>query len=450
MMMAINLHYGQSEVMTDLFIEQSIKNAVVCCCRGWGKSFVAGAAAVAAVHELLELDWRVPNKKVAIIAPTFDQVTDIYYPMLAYDFGLDKLCVKSSKDTGRFIFDKNVELRLISYETVERMRGKGYYMVIWDEPSSCTKGITAKDAWEGIIQPCIITRWSPAKARHYKARSSGRALIIGTPIGYNWFYDAFNMREKDPSWGSYQYDYTQSPLVEIEEIERIKHTVDPIKFAREYKASFTESGNNVFYCFDRQTHVRKDLKYFYPPEDGEPGETVHAFIDFNVGLQCTSFWAIRGDQMHCLDEFKGHPDTETLANAIATQFEGHKIYAYPDPSGRARKTSAPVGVTDFSILTGKGITCLARVKAPPIVDSVAAVNMKLKTAAGDISMYVHPRCVGTIQSLERTKWVDKNPDTATIDKSESVEHYTDGIRYGTEYMFPIRQGTKPTARGFNF
>jgi len=34
-------------------------------------------------------------------------------------------------------------------------------------------------------------------------------------------------------------------------------------------------------------------------------------------------------------------------------------------------------------------------------------------------------------------WVDKNPDTAAIDKSANVEHYSDGVRYFSEYEFPI-------------
>ena len=74
----------------------------------------------------------------------------------------------------------------------------------------------------------------------------------------------------------------------------------------------------------------------------------------------------------------------------------------------------------------------------------------MKTAAGDIGLYIHPRCDGVIKSLERTRWLDNNPDSATIDKSEGVEHYSDGIRYSTEYLFPIRRGGKVTQRGHNF
>lgn len=447
--MAINLHEGQSEVFEDLFVNQSCRFSVVCCSRGWGKSYMAGVAGTTAVFELLELKPNIPNKTVYIIAPTYDQVTDIYYPLINYDLGMERYAIKSSRDLGRFVFPNNVELRLLSYEAVERMRGKGAYFVVWDEVSSCKKGITPKEAWEGVIQPTIITRWSNQRAQTYGSRAPGRALIISTPKGYNYFHEMYTYESKDKNWKSYLYDYKTSPFLDIKEIERIKHNLDPIQFASEYMASFEESGNTVFYCFKRKTHVRDDLPYFYPPQDGEPGEDVHVGIDFNVGLQCSSAFAVRGKQIHILDEFKGHPDTETLARVISEKYKGHKIYAYPDPSGRARKTSATVGRTDFSILESFKIRCLAHPKAPAIVDSVAAVNKKLMTAAGDIDLYIHPKCSGVITSLERTKWID-NPDTAVIDKSEGIEHFSDGVRYSVEYLFPVNQGTKRTSRGFNF
>jgi len=448
--MAINLHEGQSEVYQDLFINKTNRFGVVDCARGWGKSYLAAVCAMTGVFELLELDESIPHKTVYIIAPTYDQVKDIYFPLLAYDLGLESHCIRSSRDTGRFVFPKRVELRLLSYEVIERLRGKGAFLVILDEPSSCTKGVPLKEAWSSIIKPAISTRWSPSRAAVYGAKSPGRGLIIGTPKGYNMFYEMYNYQDIDDQWKSYTYDYTQSPFIDTKEVERDRHLMDPSQFASEYLASFEESGNSVFYCFDRKLHLDKDLPDFYPPADGVKGEDVHVCIDFNVSKQCSSMFALRGKQIHILDETQGHPDTETLAISLSTKYKGHKIYAYPDPSGRARKTSATVGRTDFSILESYGIRCLAHLKAPPIIDSVAAVNRMLKTAAGDVNLYIHPRCSGTIMSLERTKWVDKNPDTATIDKSENIEHFSDGIRYGIEYLFPINQGTKKVIRGFGF
>jgi hypothetical protein len=111
-----------------------------------------------------------------------------------------------------------------------------------------------------------------------------------------------------------------------------------------------------------------------------------------------------------------------------------------------------VGVTDFSILREKvyDFKLFARKKSPPIIDSVAAVNRKLMTAAGEVNFYIHPNCPNTIKSLERTSWVDSNPNTATIDKSDGVEHHSDGVRYGVEWHWPVRAGGVAVTRGFNF
>lgn len=450
--MGIDLHYGQSEVFEDLFLRYTNRYSVVNCSRGWGKSFLAGAAASTAVFELMELPVWVPHKYVYIIAPTYEQATEIYYPLLAYELGLDDYAISSSKDAGKFVFPGQVELRLLSYEAIERMRGKGAYFVVWDEVSSCYKGIKPKEAWQSIIKPCIATRWSRMRAEKFGARSAGRALMIGTPKGYNFFHEMYHYKENDPDWKSYTFDYTQSPILDPVEIEREMLNMDPYKFASEYKASFKESGNNVFYCFDRDKHVKDDYPEFRPPSSPgiKDGEDVHVFIDFNVGIMAASSHALRGNQLFGQDEFMGHPDTETLAKILVAKYKDHKIYAYPDPSGRSRKSSSPVGRTDFSILNAAGIQTLARHAAPGIADSVQAVNRKLQNARGDIHAFVRPRQKGLILSLERTKWVENNPNLAVIDKSEGIEHYSDGYRYGVEFLFPVEAGTKTTKRGFQF
>ena len=448
--MAINLHAKQSEVYKAMFLDKTARHFNVCCARGFGKSYVGAIAATSSIFELMALPRKVPNKDVYIVAPTHSQVTDIYYPLLNYEIGLEAYAIKSSRNDGEFIFPNNVNLHLLSYESIERMRGKGAYTVVWDEVSSCTKGIKPVEAWESIIEPCINTRWSPSRATLYGAPSPGRSLHIGTPKGFNFFYDTHHYQEHDKRWKSFKYDYTQSPLLDPAEIEAARHNMDPIRFASEYLADFKESGNSVFYCFDRQLHVREDLPYFMPGNEIEGGEDVHVSIDFNVGLQCSAAFAVRGKQIHYLDEFKGHPDTEELAKALRAKYKYHTIYAYPDPSGRARKSSAPVGRTDFTILESYGIRCMARPKAPPIVDSSSAVNRKLKNAAGQTELYVHPRCKGLIISLERTRWTDNNPDLATIDKSDGVEHFSDGVRYAMEFLYPAHSAGKRTGRGFGF
>src|SRR6056297_2778305 len=100
--MSINLHQGQSQVYEELFLNDEHRFLAVCCARGWGKSYMAATAAITAVFELMELNYEVPNKNVYIIAPTYDQVTDIYFPLIMYDLGMENYVLKASRDLGRF------------------------------------------------------------------------------------------------------------------------------------------------------------------------------------------------------------------------------------------------------------------------------------------------------------------------------------------------------------
>jgi len=444
-MAGITLHEGQSQIVQDLFVDHSIRYAAVCASRGFGKSYLAAITAIMAVQELMQLPADIPNKNVALIAPTYQQCVDIYFPLIATTFGMDYYADKSSQHSGTFWFPNNVMLKLWSYEASERLRGSGQYFVVCDEVTTWKgAGGSFKSSWESVIQPCITTRWSQERADEYGSPSAGRALIITTPRGRDYFYDMYNFETLDDQWGSYHFDYTQSPYLDVKEIERTKNTIDHFQFAREYEASFEESGNNVFYNFDRLEHVDRNLPDF------EKGETIYAAIDFNVGIMATSLFALRGNQIQILEEFQGHPDTENLSKELAKRIaKGHKVKAFPDPSGRARKSSAAVGRTDFSILQAYGIETIARSKAPPMIDSVACVNRQLKTANGNINLYIHPRCKGTIRSIERTVWKENNMDSATIDKSAGDEHFSDGVRYAVEFLFPITAGTKTVSSQSN-
>jgi hypothetical protein len=328
------------------------------------------------------------------------------------------------------------------------MRGTGQYFVVADEVCSWKSGAktSLQESWESVIQPCITTRWSPQNATKLGAPSPGRALIISTPMGYNYFHEMFNREELDPNWKSYHFDYKSSPYLDPDEIERAKLTLDPIKFAREYEASFEDSGNNVFYMFKRKLHIDPELPDF------EAKETVHVAMDFNIGVMACTIGARRGNQTHWLHELSGHPDTNSVAKTLHDRYvkKGHKVIVYPDPSGKARKTSAAVGVTDFSILKSNGLQLQVKSKAPPIVDSVNAVNTQLQNARGDVNMYFHPRIVNTIRSMERTVWLENNPDSAQIDKKEGVEHWSDGIRYYTDYTSPVIHSSTRVVKGFTF
>ena len=452
-MSKITLHRAQAEPIHWLFspldpnsLDWKMRFCLFVGSRGLGKSYTSAAAVAAAVGELEALPRWVPNKNITILCGSSYQVKNVYWPLLSYVFNFEKLCKgRSSFNEGHFKFPNGTTVQCWSVEAVERLRGSGQYLIVADEMTTWTiPNSTVQDAWESVIEPTIVTRWSPKQARAVGAKSPGRALIPSTPMGFDYFYDLSNRQIVDDRWKTFHYTYRDSPLLDPEEIEKQKRVSDPVKFAREYEASFEDSGLNVFYCFKRKTHVRTDLEPF------AADETVHCAIDFNIALNCTTFHAIRGNQLHALDEHRGSANTEELARVIRAKFPTQKIICYPDPSGAARKTSAPIGQTDFTILRNAGFTVLSRTGHPPVVDSVAAVNSKLLNAKGEVEFFVSSKCQGLINSFERTVWVESKAESAVIDKSQGVEHFTDGVRYLVEYLWPTSKQRPTLKTGFGF
>jgi len=422
---SIELHPAQSSIFRDLFVDKACRHAVCIASRGFGKSVLAAACALKAISELTQMPPGTPNRNVALIAPTHSQATDIYYPLIAYQFGVLGYCSKSSRANGTFWFGDEVLLKIWSAEASERMRGTGQFFVVNDEFASWElPGSDQQEAWESVIKPCLDTRWP----------KMGRSLTISTPKGMDYLYDMYQNELRDPDWKSYHYDYTKSPYLDPQSIEQNKLILDPLKFAREYEASFEDSGARVFYTFNRKIHIDDALPGF------QEGEIVHVAIDFNIGVMASVMFALRGNQIHILDEHRGHRDTHELSKYLKERYEGHRIVSYPDPTGKARKSSAAVGQTDFSILQHAGIQVLARKKSPPIIDSVSAVNRKLMNAREQTEMYMLPSCINTVRSLERTVWLERNPESAQIDKSAGDEHFSDALRYAVEYLFPVGAG----------
>ena len=451
--MNITLHPGQSEVFKDQFVHGIVMHAVIAASRGWGKSAFASAASIKACHELMTLDASVPNKNVVLIAPTFTSVGDIYWALLMYVFGLQSIALPSSRGTskalGRIVLPRNVELKLVSAEAIERQRGGGIYYAVGDEIDTWTIKKPV-DAWDSVIHAAGRTRWSEEMAAIYGAPSAFRSTVISSPKGCRSLYTLYNRTSEDEEYGSYHFDYTQSPYVSAKEVEKARRTMDIVTFAQEYKASFDESGPRVYHAYDRELNVLEnnaELNAAFLALSAEERGAFRCGIDFNVGINATCVGHLFENCIIVTNDHSGAPNTEELAVFLKNTYG--KCLTYPDPTGNSRKTAAPVGQTDFTELKKYGHVVFARMSSPSIVDSVKAVNRLLCDANGTRRLFISRKAKKLRDSLLRTQWVEGRPDTAMIDKSEGVEHWSDGLRYMVEYLFPVK--TKPSAtRGFNF
>src|SRR5437660_12871954 len=88
-------------------------------------------------------------------------------------------------------------------------------------------------------------------------------------------------------------------------------------------------------------------------------------------------------------------DRSATMNEINRRYAGRHGVVHPDPSGVARKTSAPVGKTDFRIIEEAGWTVFPA-KQYKVVDRINTVNAKLVQRPSSAP----PKCRNLIKALD--------------------------------------------------
>ena len=137
-------------------------------------------------------------------------------------------------------------------------------------------------------------------------------------------------------------------------------------------------------------------------------------------------------------------NTEEMAAEIARRYPNRRIIVCPDPAGRQRKTSAPVGQTDFTILQRYGFTVRAPSAAPPVVDRENNANaMYRDLTTGRRRVRIHPDAKALITGLANLTYKD---GTSQRDKKSGFDHICDAMDYLLWQEFNVL--VKPPTVGF--
>lgn len=158
------------------------------------------------------------------------------------------------------------------------------------------------------------------------------------------------------------------------------------------------------------------------------------FCDFNVNPIVGAVAVKTEYGLHIIDEIVIYgSNTDELAQEMRRRYPKEQIIAFPDPAGAARKTSAG-GRTDHSILQNAGFRVLFRPRHPAVKDRINAVNSLLLNTNKERRMFVDPKCREVIKSLSRHSYKE---GTMIPDKDNGLDHMSDAIGYGVEYLFPV-------------
>jgi hypothetical protein len=201
-----------------------------------------------------------------------------------------------------------------------------------------------------------------------------------------------------------------------EEIESAKRNMPEKLFRQEYLASFELMSGRVYYAFDRNLNV-KPCKYL--------GGDIIIGLDFNVDPMSGVICQRVADEIQQFDELVIYnSNTEEACLEIKRRYPNAKVTVYPDPSGRARKTSAS-GNTDFTIIQ-KYFNLYAPRAPYAVEDRINTTNAAMCSADGHRRFYVDPSCTVTIKCFEGMAYKE---GTKVPDKTLGLDHMPDGAGY---------------------
>ena len=312
-------------------------------------------------------------------------------------------------------------IQLRGAENRDSLRGVSLSSAVLDEFAYMDQ-----EVWTEVVRPATSDRLAPV-------------MFITSPAGWNWaksLYD-YAIDPENDNWQAWTYTTLDGGIVPESEVEAAKNELPEKTYRQEFLASFESLANRVYYNFEPAIHVTGDLAKL------DDHRELYVGIDFNVDPICAVIGLKVSDQLHIVDEIViPNSNTTDLAKEIRNRYPNHIIRTYPDPSGKARKTSAG-GATDFTILEQAGFRVYAPSSAPAVADRINEVNAMLTNANGVHRLFIHPRCKELARGLSGMTY---KQGSSIPDKSLGLDHILDATGYLINYEFPIR---KPVSRSFS-
>ena len=388
--------------------------------RRFGKTYLSQVELCRAAFKPGRLAW--------YVAPTYKQAKRVVWKPLKQLTRPYWACQPNETDL-RIEIKGGGTICLRGADNYDSLRGEGLDFLVLDEYASI-----GKEAWQEVLRPSLADR-------------QGKALFIGTPRGYNHFYDLYQEALNQPDWETFQFTTEQGGNVTKEEILSATHDLDERTFRQEFQATFENLGSGlVYFAFDRLKDVG--------PVRFNPKLPLFWSLDFNVNPMCSVIGQREGDRINVLAEV-ALPDSNTRAACAAFmdriaqlgQVSPHltRIQIYGDATGRGRQTAASRTdwqiVQDFFKLYPYNVNFKVPSSNPPVRDRTNCVNAMLCNQAGERRLRIHPDCKQLIQDLERVRWgSDANGNTlAVIDKSDTARsHSSDALGYMIANDFGMR------------
>ncbi len=241
-------HAGQIQIH-----RSTASRRVVACGVRWGKTLAAAAEGVAAAM--------MPSKRSVgwVVGPTYDLCDRVFREIVVLVAEHLRHRIVSLKEHDRRLVLRNLggglsEIRGKSADNPVSLLGEGLDWLVIDEAARLRPHI-----WESHLTQRLIDR-------------KGWALMISTPRGKGWFYEAWKRGQgADPEYQSWNLPSWTNPMLDASVIEQERERLPERVFCQEFGGEFLEGSGSVFrYVRDVATGT------FSAPD---PGEVYYAGLD---------------------------------------------------------------------------------------------------------------------------------------------------------------------------
>lgn len=382
-----------------LVFQSTARFRVLVAGRRFGKSFLACIL-------LLVEAWREPNRVCWYVAPTYRQGKQILWALLKTIVPQAYVAAVNETDLSMLLINGSA-IAIRGADNPDSLRGVGLNFCVLDEFAYMARGV-----WYEIVRPALADR-------------QGSALFVTTPAGMGWDYDLYLLgQELRDDFQSWTFSTLQGGNVPPEEVDAARSSMDPRLFRQEFEASFETLAGRVYDRFDRHAYPAGSIDASITEM---PNDEILVGMDFNVNPMSAVIAVKRVDELHVIDAIEvTTSNTDEMAAEIRRRFPApRRVVVCPDPSGKARKTSA-AGQTDFTILQRAGFEVDAPNAAPAVTDRINAVQALLQDATGRRRLKIHPRSAAVIRALDGLTYKD---GTSMPDKASGLDHQTDALGY---------------------
>ena len=371
--------------------------------RRFGKTYLA-------VTEMMKYASK-PNQRIWYVAPTFKMAKDICWSALKEMLNMFNWIEDINETTMTItIRQSNSTISLKGADNYDSLRGTGLDFLILDEFADIDKR-----TWFEVLRASIADRL-------------GHVLMCGTPKGYgNWSYEMYLKGKQDKEWESFQFTTIDGGMVAKSEVEQAKQDLDQRTFRQEFEGTFENYAGSIYYNFHPvESVVPRQIDWTKP---------LHIGMDFNVSPMSACVAQIEKEKIYIVDEVVIYgSNTDEMCQELKDRYGTRmKIFIYPDPASRQRKTSAG-GRTDLSILQNAGFEVKVKHRHPAVRDRINAVNSKLKDSNGKRYIFVSNSCKIVIKGLTRQTYKE---DTNIPNKEDGFDHMNDALGYMIDYIKPL-------------